>query len=67
MQLPLTAAVGARIRLIASGRRHADVVLLLGLSQRPIEKHLRCIRHRLAVSSTVQSVEALVRSGAFEA
>lgn len=55
------------IRWIASGRRQADVALLLGLSERTVENHLRRIRHRLAVSSTAQAVQVLVRAGAFDA
>ena len=55
------------IRWIASGRRQADVALLLGLSERTIENHLRRIRHRLAVSTTAQAVQVLARSGAIDA
>jgi LuxR family transcriptional regulator (chaperone HchA-associated) len=53
------------IRWIASGRRQVDVALPLGLLERTIENHLRRIRQRLAVSSTAQAVQVLVRSGAF--
>ena len=51
-------------RWIASGRRQADVALLLGLSERTIENHLRRIRNRLGVASTAQAVHVLVRAGA---
>lgn len=51
------------IRWIASGRRQADVALLLGLSERTIENHLRRIRHRLGASSTAQAVHLLMRAG----
>ncbi|KTR83907.1 LuxR family transcriptional regulator [Novosphingobium barchaimii] len=51
------------IRWIASGRRQADVALLLGLSERTIENHLRRIRNRLGAASTAQAVHLLMRAG----
>ena len=54
------------VRWIASGRRQADVALLLGLSERTIENHLRRIRNRLGVTSTAQAVHVMVRAGALE-
>lgn len=51
------------IRWIASGRRQADVALLLDLSERTIENHLRRIRNRLGAASTAQAVHLLVRTG----
>ena len=51
------------IRWIASGRRQADVALLLGLSERTIENHLRRIRNRLGASSTAQAIHLLMRAG----
>ena len=54
------------IRWIASGRRQADVALLLDLSERTIENHLRRIRNRLSAASTAQAVHLLVRAGELE-
>lgn len=54
------------VRWIAAGRRQADIALLLGLSERTIENHLRRIRYRLGVASTAQAVHVLVRAGALE-
>lgn len=51
------------IRWIASGRRQADVAMLLDLSERTIENHLRRIRSRLNAASTAQAVHLLVRAG----
>ncbi|HEV2600505.1 PA1136 family autoinducer-binding transcriptional regulator [Sphingopyxis sp.] len=51
------------IRWIASGRRQADVALLLGLSERTIENHLRRIRNRLGAASTAQAVHLMMRAG----
>jgi LuxR family transcriptional regulator (chaperone HchA-associated) len=51
------------IRWIASGRRQADVGLLLGLSERTVENHLRRIRNRLGAASTAQAVHLLMRAG----
>lgn len=54
------------IRWIASGRRQADVALLLGLSERTVENHLRRIRNRLGAASTAQAVHLMVRAGALK-
>lgn len=54
------------IRWIASGRRQADVALLLELSERTVENHLRRIRNRLGAASTAQAVHLLVRAGELE-
>ena len=54
------------IRWIASGRRQADVALLLALSERTIENHLRRSRNRLGAASTAQAVHLLVRAGELE-
>lgn len=51
------------IRWIASGRRQADVALLLDLSERTVENHLRRIRNRLSAASTAQAIHLLVRAG----
>lgn len=63
---PLSARELEVMRWIASGRRQAEVALLLGLSERTVENHLRRIRARLAVASTAQAVHVLDRSGALE-
>ncbi|MDH2018894.1 LuxR C-terminal-related transcriptional regulator [Acinetobacter ursingii] len=49
------------IRWIASGRRQADVAVMLGLSTRTIENHLRRIRERLGATSTAQAIHLLIR------
>lgn len=49
------------MRWIASGRRQADVALLLGLSARTIENHLRRIREKLGATSTAQAIHLLLR------
>lgn len=54
------------MRWIASGRRQADIALLMGLSDRTVENHLRRIRQRMGVSSTAQAVHALMRAGVLE-
>lgn len=51
------------IRWIASGHRQAEVALLLDLSERTVENHLRRIRNRLNAASTAQAVHLLVRAG----
>ena len=51
------------VRWIASGRRQAEVALLLDLSERTIENHLRRVRNRLGAASTAQAVHLLVRAG----
>ena len=51
------------VRWIASGRRQADVALLLNLSERTVEGHLRRIRNRLGAASTAQAIYLLVRAG----
>ena len=59
----LTGRESEVIRWIASGRRQADVALLLDLSERTVENHLRRIRNRLGAASTAQAVHLLVRAG----
>lgn len=48
---------------IASGRRHGEIALTLGISDRTVENHLRNIRKRLAVTTTAQAVQAAIRLG----
>lgn len=55
------------IRWVASGRRQADIALLLGLSERTVENHLRRIRQRLGAASTAQAVHLMLRAGDLEA
>lgn len=55
------------IRWVASGRRQADIALLLGLSERTVENHLRRIRKRLGATSTAQAVHLMIRAGDLEA
>jgi LuxR family quorum sensing-dependent transcriptional regulator len=54
------------IRWVASGRRQADIALLLGLSERTVENHLRRIRQRLGAASTAQAVHLMLRAGDLE-
>ena len=54
------------IRWIASGRKQSDTALLLGLSDRTVENHLRRIRRRLGASSTAQAVLMAVQAGEIE-
>ena len=54
------------VRYIASGRRQADVALLLKLSERTVEGHLRRIRNRLSAASTAHAIYLLVRAGEIE-
>lgn len=71
LSVPITPAVMPRLsrrelevmRWIASGRRQADVALLLDLSERTVENHLRRIRNRLGAASTAQVVQFLVSAG----
>lgn len=51
------------VRWVASGRRQSDIALLLGLSERTVENHLRRIRKRLGVTSTAQAVHIATHSG----
>ncbi len=55
------------MRWVASGRRQADIALMLGLSERTIENHLRRIRKRLGATSTAQAMHIIVRAGSLEA
>ncbi len=55
------------LRWVASGRRQADIALMLGLSERTVENHLRRIRKRLGAASTAQAMHLVVRSGGLEA
>ena len=52
---------------VASGRRQADIALMMGLSERTIENHLRRIRKRLGATSTAQAMHLVVRAGSLEA
>ena len=55
------------MRWVASGRRQVDIALMLGLSERTIENHLRRIRKRLGATSTAQAMHLVVRWGSLEA
>ena len=55
------------MRWVASGRRQADIALMLGLSERTVENHLRRIRKRLGATSTAQAMHLVVRAGSLEA
>ncbi len=54
------------MRWVASGRRQADIALMLGLSERTIENHLRRIRKRLGATSTAQAMHLVARSGSLK-
>jgi DNA-binding CsgD family transcriptional regulator len=51
------------IRWIASGRKQADAAILLGLSERTVENHLRRIRKRLGVANTAQAIQVSMQRG----
>lgn len=51
------------MRWVASGRRQADIALMLELSERTVENHLRRIRKRLGATSTAQAMHLIVRAG----
>ena len=55
------------MRWVASGRRHAYVAFMLGLSERTVENHLRRIRKRLGATSTAQAMHLVVSAGGLEA
>ena len=55
------------MRWVASGRRQVDIALMLGLSERTVENHLRRIRKRLGATSTAQAMHLVVRAGSLEA
>ena len=55
------------MRWVASGRRQVDIALMLGLSERTIENHLRRIRKRLGAKSTAQALHLVAREGSLEA
>ena len=50
------------MRWVASGRRQADIALMLSLSERTIENHLRRIRKRLGATTTAQAMHLVVRA-----
>ena len=54
------------MRWVASGRRQADIALMLGLSERTVESHLRRIRKRLGATSTAQAMHLVVRAGSLK-
>ena len=54
------------MRWVASGRRQADIALMLGLSERTVENHLRRIRKRLGATSTAQAMHLVVSAGSLE-
>ncbi|MGE4323785.1 MAG: PA1136 family autoinducer-binding transcriptional regulator [Sphingobium sp.] len=51
------------MRWMAAGKRQAEAALLLGLSERTIENHLRRIRGRLGASTTAEALRIAIRSG----
>lgn len=51
------------MRWVASGRRQAEIALMLGVSERTIENHLRRTRKRLGATSTAQAMHLVVRAG----
>ena len=54
------------MRWVASGRRQVDIAVMLGLSERTVENHLRRIRKRLGATSTAQAMHLVVRAGNLE-
>lgn len=51
------------MRWIAAGKRQADAALLLGLSERTVENHLRRVRGRLGAATTAEAIRIAIRSG----
>ena len=51
------------MRWMAAGKRQAEAALLLGLSERTVENHLRRIRSRLGASTTAEALRLAIRSG----
>ena len=50
------------MRWVASGRRQADIALMLGLSERTVENYPRRIRKRLGATTTAQAMHLVVRA-----
>lgn len=48
---------------VAAGRRHGEIAVALGLSERTVENHLRRIRRRLGVATTAQAIRVAIRRG----
>lgn len=59
----LTAREREVMRWIAAGKRQADAALLLGLSERTVENHLRRVRRRLGAATTAEAIRIAIRSG----
>lgn len=51
------------VRWLASGQKQSDVALLMGLSERTVENHLRRIRKRLGARTTAQAILMAARAG----
>lgn len=49
-------------RQTADGRRQTEIAATLGLSERTLENHLRRIRKRLGVATTVQAIRVAIRN-----
>jgi len=47
----------------AAGKRHVDIAVTLGISERTVENHLRRIRQRLGVTTTAQAIKVAIRNG----
>ena len=51
------------MRWIAAGKRQSDAALILGLSNRTIENHLRRVRIRLGAATTAEAIHIVMRAG----
>lgn len=64
--LRLTAREREVMRWIAAGKRQADAALILGLSERTVENHLRRVRGRLGAATTAEALRIAIRLGEIE-
>lgn len=51
------------MRWLAAGKRQADTALILGLSERTVENHLRRVRGRLGATTTAEALRIAIRTG----
>ncbi|MNG57186.1 Transcriptional activator protein LasR [compost metagenome] len=53
------------LSLVSKGLKQKEVAVLLGISQRTVENHLRQIRNRLQVTTTAQAIQVAFTIGEF--
>ncbi|HBH7347140.1 TPA: autoinducer binding domain-containing protein [Escherichia coli] len=54
------------LKLVSKGMKQKDIAVLLGISHRTVENHLRQIRNRLGVTTTAQAIQVALTTGEFE-